>query len=162
MRCLQRVRAVRIRNVLRNQLDAQKLLHPMKIGRRVDTTALSATTVRCATGTSRKSRRTCGLRGSSGGTSDEGHRPSVARLISERRASMPSRRDQINVRASDEAVAILYALQDHWGISQAAIIEMLLRKASREEKLEMNSLMHQRANSPASERQRRAGSRREA
>jgi antitoxin component of RelBE/YafQ-DinJ toxin-antitoxin module len=61
---------------------------------------------------------------------------------------MPSTRDQINVRASDEAVSILYALQDRWGISQAAIIEMLLRKAARDEGLEVNELVHMRANAP--------------
>ena len=42
------------------------------------------------------------------------------------------RPDQVNVRISDLGKSLLYALQDYHGVSQAAVIEMLLRKAARD------------------------------
>jgi hypothetical protein len=53
-----------------------------------------------------------------------------------------SSRDQVNVRLSDDAVAILYALQDHYGVSQAAVFEMLLRDRARTEGITPNMLAH--------------------
>jgi hypothetical protein len=51
-------------------------------------------------------------------------------------------RDQVNVRLSDEAIAILYALQDHYGISQSAVFEILLREKARAEGIKPNPLVH--------------------
>jgi antitoxin component of RelBE/YafQ-DinJ toxin-antitoxin module len=45
---------------------------------------------------------------------------------------MPKRPDQVNVRISDLGKNIMSALQDHYGISQAAVVEMLLRDKARE------------------------------
>ena len=53
-----------------------------------------------------------------------------------------SPKDQINVRLSDHGIAILYALQDHWGLSQAAVFEMVLRNTARDEGIKPNSLVH--------------------
>jgi hypothetical protein len=58
------------------------------------------------------------------------------------------RKDQINVRASEEATQIMAALQDYWGISQAAIIEMLLRDKARELGLRPNVHLNRRPDSP--------------
>lgn len=58
-------------------------------------------------------------------------------------------RDQVNVRISDDAIAILYALQDYYGISQAALFEILLRDKARSiHDLKINPLVHQRTNAP--------------
>ena len=56
-----------------------------------------------------------------------------------------SKRDQINVRLSDEAIGILYALQEWYGCSQAAVFEMLLRDRARQEAAKgftVNPLVH--------------------
>lgn len=46
---------------------------------------------------------------------------------------MPSNRNQLNVRLSPHGWAAFHLLQDHYGQTQAALIEMLLRaQASRE------------------------------
>ena len=53
-----------------------------------------------------------------------------------------SAKDQINVRLSDTAIGILYALQDYYGISQAAVFELLLRDKARETGVKPNPLKH--------------------
>lgn len=67
-----------------------------------------------------------------------------------------SGRDQINVRLSDDAVAILYALQDHFGISQAALFEMMLREKARAERLNVNELVHQARGTSRKTKERKA------
>lgn len=37
----------------------------------------------------------------------------------------------INVRISEVGIGLLHALQDHYGLSQASIVEMLLREDAR-------------------------------
>lgn len=51
---------------------------------------------------------------------------------------MPVRSEQLNARISERGKAILYALQDHFGLSQAGVIEMLLRDAAREKGIDMD------------------------
>lgn len=46
--------------------------------------------------------------------------------------SRTPRLDQVNFRISEQGKAILYALQDYHGLSQAGIFEMLLRQAARD------------------------------
>jgi hypothetical protein len=58
------------------------------------------------------------------------------------------RKDQINIRASAEAISIMNALQEYWGISQAGIVEMLLREKARELGIKPNPLAHQRNGAP--------------
>lgn len=41
---------------------------------------------------------------------------------------MPKRLDQVNVRISEEGKATLYALQEYYGLSQAGLLEMILRE----------------------------------
>lgn len=51
------------------------------------------------------------------------------------RDTMPTgknRKDQLNVRISDEGFNILYALQDYFGLSQSGVIELILREKARE------------------------------
>ena len=47
---------------------------------------------------------------------------------SERRIKRPA---QLNLRVSDNARALLEVLQDHYGLSQAGVFELLLREAGR-------------------------------
>lgn len=51
-------------------------------------------------------------------------------------------KDQVNVRLSERAISILYALQDHYGLSQAAIFELLLRDKANDMNLKVNELVH--------------------
>lgn len=52
-------------------------------------------------------------------------RATVTRLV-------PAKREHVNYRITDEGKAILYALQDWWGVSQSGAMEMLLRETSRQ------------------------------
>lgn len=47
-------------------------------------------------------------------------------------AAMAGRKDQFNARLSETGFNILYALQDYHGLSQAGVLELLLRKEARE------------------------------
>lgn len=44
---------------------------------------------------------------------------------------MPSRKPQVNVRLSPLGKDVLHFLQAHYGVSQAAVFEMLLRDKAR-------------------------------
>lgn len=50
---------------------------------------------------------------------------------------MPPKTGQLNFRVSAEGKAILYALQDHFGLTQAGVMEMILRRVAREEGIDM-------------------------
>jgi hypothetical protein len=58
--------------------------------------------------------------------------PSMYSTLSQPYA-MPKREYQVNFRVSAEGKAILYALQDHYGLSQAGVFEMLLRQVARDQ-----------------------------
>lgn len=49
---------------------------------------------------------------------------------------MPSRKEQVNFRISDQGKTILYGLQDHYGLSQSGVFELLLREKARQVKTE--------------------------
>jgi hypothetical protein len=71
-----------------------------------------------------------------------------------------SLRDQVNVRLSDEAITTLYALQDHLGISQSAIFEMLIREKGRTERANgmiVNPLKHSPRGTSRATNQAKAG-----
>jgi antitoxin component of RelBE/YafQ-DinJ toxin-antitoxin module len=48
---------------------------------------------------------------------------------------------QLNVRVSDEAHAIISAMQQELGISQSAVLEMLLRAAARDKGWKLRELI---------------------
>lgn len=52
------------------------------------------------------------------------------------------RKNQVNTRLSDEAVAILHAAQDRFGLTYTGVMEMALRELQRAFKLEINPLIH--------------------
>jgi hypothetical protein len=54
---------------------------------------------------------------------------------------MPSDRSQLNVRLDDEGHAILHALTGHLGLTQAGVLEVLLRDAARTYRLPVARLV---------------------
>jgi hypothetical protein len=70
-------------------------------------------------------------RPASGPTHTEGNMPGIESV-----------KDQVNVRLSDNAIAILHALTEYYGISQAAVFEMLLRDKARAEGIRPDPLVH--------------------
>lgn len=51
---------------------------------------------------------------------------------------MPKRPNTIAFRISDRGRSLLYAMQDHWGLSQAGVFELLLRNAARDAGFDVN------------------------
>jgi hypothetical protein len=45
---------------------------------------------------------------------------------------MPPKREHVNFRISEEGKAILYYLQDYFGLTQGGVLELLLREKARE------------------------------
>lgn len=52
---------------------------------------------------------------------------------------MPRKTDQLNFRITDEGKRILYALQDHFGLTQSGVMEMILRRVAREEGIDVKN-----------------------
>jgi hypothetical protein len=52
------------------------------------------------------------------------------------------RKNQINTRLSDEAVAILHAAQDRFGLTYTGVMEMALRELRQVYQLQINPLIH--------------------
>jgi hypothetical protein len=45
---------------------------------------------------------------------------------------MPSEKPQLNARVSKEAISIMQYLQQYYGLSQAGVLELLLREKAKE------------------------------
>lgn len=50
---------------------------------------------------------------------------------------MPRKTSQLNFRITEEGKNILYALQDHFGLTQSGVMEMILRRVAREEGIDL-------------------------
>ena len=53
---------------------------------------------------------------------------------------MPPKSDQVGFRISKDGLAILFQLQEHYGLSQSGIFEMLLRERARAEGFKVSDL----------------------
>lgn len=63
---------------------------------------------------------------------------------------VPLKKEHVNFRISEDGKAVLYYLQDYFGLSQSGVIELLLREKAREISFTLPSQQPKKSRRPQS------------